>query len=43
MSTFDRQSQGAYTVAGSRAEAGIDQGLRAYMLGVYNYMTMAWH
>lgn len=40
MSTFDRQSQGAYTVAGSRAEAGIDQGLRAYMLGVYNYMTI---
>ncbi|TYC53707.1 Bax inhibitor-1/YccA family protein [Rhodobacterales bacterium] len=40
MSTFDRQSQGAYSVAGSRAEAGIDQGLRAYMLGVYNYMTI---
>ncbi|CTQ58377.1 MAG: Bax inhibitor-1/YccA family protein [Roseibium album] len=40
MSTFDRQNQGAYTVAGSRAEAGIDQGLRAYMLGVYNYMTI---
>ncbi|CTQ69725.1 Bax inhibitor-1/YccA family protein [Roseibium alexandrii] len=39
MSTFDRQSQGAYSVAGARAEAGIDQGLRAYMLGVYNYMT----
>lgn len=40
MSTFDRQNQGAYTVAGSRAEAGIDQGLRSYMLGVYNYMTL---
>ncbi len=40
MSTFDRQNQGAYTVAGSRAEAGIHQGLRAYMLGVYNYMTI---
>lgn len=40
MSTFDRQSQGAYSVAGARAEAGIDQGLRSYMLGVYNYMTL---
>lgn len=40
MSTFDRQSQGAYQAAGTRAEAGIDQGLRAYMLGVYNYMTI---
>ncbi|MCV0428762.1 MAG: Bax inhibitor-1/YccA family protein, partial [Roseibium sp.] len=40
MSTFDRQPQGTYTVAGARAEAGIDQGLRSYMLGVYNYMTI---
>ncbi|WP_298816683.1 Bax inhibitor-1/YccA family protein [uncultured Roseibium sp.] len=40
MSSFDRQSQGAYSVAGARAEAGIDQGLRSYMLGVYNYMTL---
>lgn len=40
MSTFDRQSQSAYASAGARAEAGIDQGLRAYMLGVYNYMTI---
>lgn len=40
MSTFDRQQQGAYTAAGARAEAGIDEGLRAYMLGVYNYMTL---
>lgn len=40
MSTFDRQPQGAYQVAGTRAEAGIDQGLRTYMLGVYNYMTI---
>jgi uncharacterized protein len=39
MSTFDRQPQGTYSVAGTRAEAGIDQGLRTYMLGVYNYMT----
>ena len=40
MSTFDRQSQGAYSAAGARAEAGIDEGLRSYMLGVYNYMTI---
>ncbi|ASP34977.1 Bax inhibitor-1/YccA family protein [Labrenzia sp. VG12] len=40
MSTFDRQSQGAYSAAGARAEAGIDEGLRSYMLGVYNYMTL---
>lgn len=39
MSTFDRNTQAPYSVAGSHAEAGIDQGLRAYMLGVYNYMT----
>ncbi|MEM5583530.1 Bax inhibitor-1/YccA family protein [Roseibium sp. AS2] len=40
MSTFDRQSQGTYAGAGTRAEAGIDQGLRAYMLGVYNHMAI---
>ncbi|GGB38807.1 membrane protein [Roseibium aquae] len=39
MSTFDRNQQAAYSLAGTRAEAGIDEGLRAYMLGVYNYMT----
>jgi len=39
MSTFDRNQQATYSVAGTRAEAGIDEGLRAYMLGVYNYMT----
>lgn len=40
MSTFDNQSQGAYSAPGTRAEADIDQGLRSYMLGVYNYMTI---
>ncbi|MTH98194.1 Bax inhibitor-1/YccA family protein [Roseibium sp. RKSG952] len=39
MSTFDRNTQAPYAAAGTRAEAGIDQGLRSYMLGVYNYMT----
>ncbi len=40
MSTFDRNNQARYAVAGAHAEAGIDQGLRSYMLGVYNYMTL---
>lgn len=40
MSNFDRNTQASYSVAGARAEAGIDEGLRAYMLGVYNYMTI---
>ncbi|ADZ68875.1 Bax inhibitor-1/YccA family protein [Polymorphum gilvum] len=40
MSTFDRNNQVPYATAGSYADAGIDQGLRAYMLGVYNYMTL---
>lgn len=40
MSTFDRNQQTMYSVAGSRANADIDQGLRSYMLGVYNYMAL---
>ncbi|MEJ8476381.1 Bax inhibitor-1/YccA family protein [Roseibium algae] len=40
MSTFNRDSQSAYSVAGTHADAAIDQGLRSYMLGVYNYMTI---
>lgn len=39
MSTYNRNSQTAYSVAGTHADAAIDQGLRAYMMGVYNYMT----
>lgn len=40
MSTFDRNSNLRYAAAGARAEAGVyDEGLRAYMLGVYNYMA----
>lgn len=39
MSTFNRNTNSAYSVAGSHADATIDQGLRSYMLGVYNYMT----
>jgi FtsH-binding integral membrane protein len=44
MSTFDRNSSARYgvgSVPSARAEAGvIDQGLRAYMLKVYNYMAV---
>lgn len=40
MSTFDRKNEAPYAVAGRYADAGIDQGLRSYMLGVYNYMTI---
>ncbi|MBO0346762.1 Bax inhibitor-1/YccA family protein [Roseibium limicola] len=39
MSTFNRNPDTSYSVAGTRADAAIDQGLRSYMLGVYNYMT----
>jgi len=39
MSNFDRNSRFAAQVGG-KATAEIDQGLRAYMPGVYNYMTL---
>jgi len=39
MSNYDRNySFGAQV--GQKAAAEIDQGLRAYMIGVYNYMTL---
>ncbi|NRG17154.1 Bax inhibitor-1/YccA family protein [Rhizobiales bacterium] len=41
MSTFDRNQNVRYATAGTRAEAGVyDEGLRSYMLGVYNYMAL---
>ncbi len=40
MSTFDRNTNVRYAMAGTRAEAGVDAGLRAYMLRVYNYMAL---
>lgn len=41
MSTFDRNSNMRYAAAGANAQAGVyDEGLRAYMLGVYNYMAL---
>jgi len=40
MSDFDRNATARYGAGVGRAEAGvIDQGLRSYMLSVYNYMT----
>ncbi len=39
MSNFDRNTSFGARVA-RKATAEIDQGLRAYMLGVYNYMTL---
>jgi FtsH-binding integral membrane protein len=39
MSNYDR-NYGSRAQVGREATAEIDQGLRAYMLGVYNYMTL---
>jgi FtsH-binding integral membrane protein len=38
MSNFDRNTSFGYEAQVTRA--GVDQGLRAYMLGVYNYMVL---
>jgi FtsH-binding integral membrane protein len=41
MSNYDRNSgYGFQTGVGRTATAEVDQGLRAYMLGVYNYMSL---
>jgi FtsH-binding integral membrane protein len=41
MSDYDRFTTGRYGAGVARSGTGaIDQGLRAYMLGVYNYMTL---
>lgn len=43
MSDYDRNATSPWGVSVGRSTAGapaIDQGLRAYMLGVYNYMTL---
>jgi FtsH-binding integral membrane protein len=39
MSDYDRNASARWT-AGVDARAGIDQGLRSYMLSVYNYMAL---
>jgi uncharacterized protein len=40
MSDYDRSAGARYGAAVARPGAAVDQGLRAYMLGVYNYMTL---
>ena len=41
MSDFDRNASAQWgTSVGRAGTVEIDQGLRAYMLGVYNYMTI---
>ena len=40
MSNYDRSAAARNAAGVARAGAGVDQGLRAHMLGVYNYMTL---
>ena len=40
MSNLDRNASNAWGRSASQTAAGVDQGLRAYMLGVYNYMVL---
>ena len=40
MSDYDRYANARPGVGLARSSAAVDQGLRAYMLGVYNYMTL---
>ena len=40
MSDYDRNVSARWGTAARTRTAEIDQGLRAYMLGVYNYMTL---
>ena len=40
MSDFDRNATFRHAGTAARAGAAVDQGLRTYMLGVYNYMTL---
>ena len=40
MSDYDRNASARWGQSVGRAGADIDQGLRAYMLGVYNHMTL---
>jgi FtsH-binding integral membrane protein len=40
MSDYDRFANARYGAGVARSGVAVDQGLRAYMLGVYNYMTL---
>jgi len=42
MSDFDRNYAAPRRGFGADQTVAIDQGLRAYMIRVYNYMAMAW-
>jgi FtsH-binding integral membrane protein len=41
MSQFDRNAYAPYGSTAARSGAVYDQGLRSYMLGIYNHMTLA--
>src|SRR6202451_2303917 len=40
MSDYDRDAKSRYGAGLARSGVAVDQGLRAYMIGVYNYMTL---
>jgi len=40
MSDYDRYANTRYGAGLARSGVAVDQGLRAYMIGVYNYMTL---
>ena len=40
MSDYDRYASSRLGAGYARSGAAVDQGLRAYMIGVYNYMTL---
>jgi len=40
MSDYDRNVAGRWNTTATRSQAAIDQGLRSYMLSVYNYMAL---
>ena len=40
MSDYDRYANSRYGAGLARSGVAVDQGLRAYMIGVYNYMTL---
>jgi FtsH-binding integral membrane protein len=40
MSDYDRFANARYGAGVARSGVAVDQGLRAYMIGVYNYMTL---
>ena len=43
MSDFDRDYAAARRGVGADRAIAVDEGLRAYMIRVYNYMAWEWH